>query len=382
MQGSPLNPLRCICSGRTNIEQTGYDLYIYITSISNLKFPHYFAIRKFFKMVLDIAKGKIQTYILPFTTLDVFTTTPYEGNPLAVIKIPASLRSVITQEKKQAIAREFNLSESIFIHESLNPSAEVQEWDVDIFTTDDELPFAGHPTIGAAAYVLCLSAKGGRRSGRFITKAGPVPIFLKGDGSEGGVLPVVSVDIPHNVHIHAHTIGDLERPILGLSAIPEIRKAELRAPIVSIVKGMTFLLVELKSLTTLGEVTMENPGVDFHGLLDGDWGEGFVSKYYFVVLGEERGVVRVRTRMIEVEMEDPATGSAASALSVWLSLMGDQRGRSGGIRRFEVTQGVEMGRRSVIGVEVVLGEKNMERRVEGVRLSGSAVLVMEGSLRI
>jgi PhzF family phenazine biosynthesis protein len=351
-------------------------------SISNLKFPHCFLILKFSKMAPDIAKTRKQTHILPFTTLDVFTTTPYEGNPLAVISIPASLRRAITQEKKQAIAREFNLSESIFVHESLTPSAEVPEWDVDIFTTDDELPFAGHPTIGAAAYVLGLSAKGGRKSGRFITKAGPVPIFLNGDGIEGGILPVVSADIPHNVHIHEHTIGDLESPILGLSSIPEIRKAELKAPIVSIVKGMTFLLVELKSLTALREVTMENPGVDFHGLLDGEWGEGFVSQYYFVVLGEEGGVVRVRTRMIEVAMEDPATGSAASALSAWLSLTGDQRGRSGGIRRFEVSQGVEMGRRSVIGVEVVVGEKNMEKRVDGVRLSGSAVLVMEGSLRI
>jgi PhzF family phenazine biosynthesis protein len=367
---------------RDDHRATWLDLYIYIISISNLKFSHYFVIRKFSKMVPDIAKIRRQTHILRFTTLDVFTTTPYEGNPLAVISIPASLRSAITQEKKQALAREFNLSESIFIHESLTPSAEIPEWDVDIFTTDDELPFAGHPTIGAAAYVLGFSAKGGRRGGRFITKAGPVPIFLNGNGIEGGILPVVSADIPHNVHIHAHTIGDLERPILGLSSIPEIREAELRAPIVSIVKGMTFLLVELKSLTALGEATMESPGVNFHGLLDGEWGEGFVSKYYFVVLGEEGGVVRVRTRMIEVAMEDPATGSAASALSSWLSLIGDQRGRSGGIRRFEVTQGVEMGRRSVIGVEVVVGEKNMEKRVEGVRLSGSAVLVMEGSLRI
>lgn len=328
-------------------------------------------------MAPDIAKSKKQTYILPFATLDVFTTTPYEGNPLAVIQIPASLRSVITQEKKQAIAREFNLSESIFIHESLTPSAETPEWDVDIFTTDDELPFAGHPTIGAAAYMLGLSTKGGERgSGRFVTKAGPVPIFLNGEGVVGGVLPVVSVDIPHNVHIHEHTIGDLERPILGLSSIPEIRKAELKAPIVSIVKGMTFLLVELKSLAVLGEVTMENPGVDFHGLLDGEWGEGFVSKYYFVILGGEGGVVKVRTRMIEVAMEDPATGSAASALSAWLSLKG------GGSGRFEVTQGVEMGRKSVMGVEVAVSERDMKRRVEGVRLSGSAVLVMEGSLRI
>jgi PhzF family phenazine biosynthesis protein len=227
--------------------------------------------------------------------------------------------------------------------------------------------------------VLGLSGKGdGSRNGKFITKVGPVPVFMSGDGDgdgREGTLPVVSADIPHNVHIHAHTIGDLKRPILGLSSIPEIRKAELKAPIVSIVKGMTFLLVELKNLALLREVKMENPRVDFHGLLDREWGEGFVSKYYFVVLGEEEGVVRVRTRMLEVAMEDPATGSAASALSAWLSLKGRGRGRS---RRFEITQGVEMGR-SVIRVEVVVGNK---KRVKRVRLSGRAVLVIEGSLRI
>lgn len=361
--------------------ESGYDLNIVYLKIENTSNSHISII-----IVIGISKmapeiSRIKTHILLFTTLDVFTTTPYEGNPLAVIQIPASLRNIITQAQKQSIAQEFNLSESIFIHETLNPEAEVPEWDVDIFTSDDELPFAGHPTIGAAAYVLGLRGKGdGSRNGRFITKAGPVPIFMSGDGDgREGTLPVVTADIPHNVHIHAHTIGDLERPILGLSSIPEIRKAELKAPIVSIVKGMTFLLVELKNLALLREVKMESPEVDFHGLLDGEWGEGFVSKYYFVVLGEEEGVVRIRTRMLEVAMEDPATGSAASALSAWLSLKGEERGRSGGSRRFEITQGVEMGRRSVIGVEVVVGDG---KKVEGVRLSGSAVLVMEGSLRI
>lgn len=104
-----------------------------------------------------------------------------------------------------------------------------------------------------------------------------------------------------------------------------------------------------------------------------------MSKYYFVVLGKEEGVVRVRTRMLEVAIKDPATGSAASALSAWLSLKGGERGRSGGRRRFEITQGGEMGRRSVIRVEVVVGDG---KRVERVRLSGNAVLVMEGGLRI
>jgi PhzF family phenazine biosynthesis protein len=174
--------------------------------------------------------SRIKTHILLFTTLDVFTTTPYEGNPLAVIQIPASLRNIITQAKKQSIAQEFNLPKPTFIPETLNPKAEVPEWDVDIFTTDDELPFTRHPTISAAAYVLGLSRKGdGSRNGRFITKAGPVPISISrdGDGREGA-FPIVRADIPHNVHIHAHTIGDLKPPILSLSSIPKIRKAELK----------------------------------------------------------------------------------------------------------------------------------------------------------
>jgi PhzF family phenazine biosynthesis protein len=78
--------------------------------------------------------------------------------------------------------------------------------------------------------------------------------------------------------------------------------------------------------------------------------------------------------MLEIALEDPATGSAACALGSYLALKGKRT------RKFEVTQGVEMGRESVIGVEVVIADGG--REVESVRLSGSAVQVMEGSLRI
>ena len=91
---------------------------------------------------------------LRFTTLDVFTQTPYEGNPLAIVIIPSHLKHKITQAKKQAIALEFNLSETLFLHE--NTAEKQDEWIVDIFTTTEELPFAGHPSIGAAFYVLNL----------------------------------------------------------------------------------------------------------------------------------------------------------------------------------------------------------------------------------
>jgi PhzF family phenazine biosynthesis protein len=304
---------------------------------------------------------------LSFVTLDVFTSTPYEGNPLAIIKVPASLRPYITQETKQAIAREFNLSESVFLHEQ--PDKTKLEWTIDIFTTNDELPFAGHPTIGTASYIL---GQEHASAGTIITKAGRIPIMLTTD--DRGVV----AGIPHEVHIHQHTLGDLAGLIPGLSKAAPLRDAELRAPIVSIVKGMTFLLVQLDSLADLAQVGNTNPDLSFHGVLDSSdgWDQSFVARYYYVIEGQDAGgqPMRIRTRMLEEAMEDPATGSAACALSCYLSLR-YRRSQS-----FEIVQGVEMGRRSVIGVDVAVDGGGT--RIVDVRLSGTAIAVMEGTVRI
>ena len=106
-----------------------------------------------------------------------------------------------------------------------------------------------------------------------------------------------------------------------------------------------------------------------------------MGTYYYVL--QERnddGVLSVRTRMFG-SREDPATGSAASALISWLSL----KARTAGTERafkYEVVQGVEMGRESRIGVEVMLRRKDDEVVVEEVILSGEAVEVMEGVLEV
>lgn len=324
--------------------------------------------------------------VLQFATLDVFTNIAYEGNPLALIRIPAGLSHLLTQEKKQLIAREFNLSETVFLHENRGNNPQ-NEWTIDIFTTTDELPFAGHPTIGSACFVLNGLGVGAEmtKHGTLVTKAGRISISLLPSNVEMG-WGMVQAEIPHEVHIHRHTLGDLQDRIPGLSKNPGLAKAEMAAPIVSIVKGMTFLLVRLESLETLAQVEIVSSELSFHGLLDHEngWDTGFVAKYYYVI---ERGgdrengfanggfeVAKVRTRMMESTMEDPATGSAACALSSYLAL------KERKTRRFEITQGVEMGRRSVIGVEVVVGEEG--ERVQSVKLSGSAVQVMEGTLRI
>lgn len=153
-----------------------------------------------------------------------------------------------------------------------------------------------------------------------------------------------------------------------------------RIDVVSPVRGMSFVCVELEGLEVLGLVGCG--GLRAVARLDAGWDVGFVGMLFYVRTGggegedEEEGgrkVVRVRTRMIEGLLEDPATGSAACALGALLSL------RAGERRVFyEVIQGVEMGRRSDIGMAVTLNEAL--DGVETLELSGSSVKVMEGKV--
>lgn len=134
---------------------------------------------------------------LDFVTIDVFTLTPYQGNPLAIVRVPSG--GTLTQEQKQTIAREFNLSETTFLHENAE-GVDALIWNVDIFMTSQELPFAGHPTVGTACYVLgrTASARGiehGVIDAKFNLKAGPVR--LQYDVAKR----TAKAAIPHNVYV-------------------------------------------------------------------------------------------------------------------------------------------------------------------------------------
>lgn len=134
---------------------------------------------------------------LDFVTLDVFTSKPYQGNPLAIVRIPSS--RTLTQEQKQAIAREFNLSETTFLHENAEGEANLA-WTVDIFMTSRELPFAGHPTVGTACYVLGRTAQAqgldhGVIEAAFSLKSGPVR--LQYDVAK----KTAKASIPHDVYV-------------------------------------------------------------------------------------------------------------------------------------------------------------------------------------
>lgn len=309
---------------------------------------------------------------LDFVTVDVFTNKPYEGNPLAIVRIPHGIS--VTQEEKQRIAREFNLSESTFLHEHA-PGAEENKWTVDIFMTTQELPFAGHPTVGTACYVLSrLAEQRGLEEGiidaGFQLKAGPVG--LRYDVAK----KTAKAAIPHDVHVHTKrwSRDELFRLQRGLATAHRDNEVKLQQdyPIVSIVKGMTFVLVELEDLEALARVSLAGQSVEIEGLDEG-WNKTFVGSYFYVRTGKsEAGAMQVRTRMIEGPLEDPATGSAASDLAAYLSL---QDGKPGETLQYELVQGVEMGRRSEIFIDVVMAA---EGGIETVYLEGGAVEVMEG----
>ncbi|KAJ9651678.1 hypothetical protein H2198_009060 [Neophaeococcomyces mojaviensis] len=352
---------------------------------------------------------------LPFTTLDVFTTTPYHGgNPVAVIHIPASLSKdgTITPAQKQLIGREFNLSEIVFLHEDLpastdhdgNPITPVPGTaKIDIFTHHREVPFAGHPTIGTSNYILrylALSADPAvaarwRDVNTLLTRAGPLPISLaKAPGAQeslqhGSNVEGVQLNVAHNVHIHQPR---LTSPAMLSKFDPAGRgnftDAEVaNFPVVSSVKGMTVFLVQLKNLDDLkNKPTMNIIGAlstystDAAELMDPGWQVGILTTYFYVDLGiaeDENGKTRIlRTRMFG-SREDPATGSAASALCGWLSLTEKGGGR---VRKYHITQGVEMGRRCEIGVEVTL--KEGEKEIDTLVLRGTAAKSMEGVLDV
>lgn len=295
---------------------------------------------------------------LSFTTLDVFTSTRYLGNPLAIIQVPSSLKSSLTQTQKLAIAKEFNLSETVFMHEAAAGASEVT---VDIFTHQAEIPFAGHPTIGSAFYVLSL--QGQKHVNTLVTKAGKIPLSL----SESGSSAFITAQVPQDVHIHALTL-------------PSPLAAEgQKNPVVSIVNGMTFCYIQLADLEALGKATTNVYGADemYSNLdrLDEGWRNGLVGTMYFVSQGkDEDGVQKYRTRMWG-SREDPATGSASSGLGAWLALQ-DKAGS--GTYSYKLTQGVEMGSKSEIEVVVVRGEEG----IKTVALKGTAVQVMEGTLEV
>lgn len=280
----------------------------------------------------------------PYVIMDVFTDRPLEGNALAVFPrgdaVPAG--------RLQAIAREMNLSETVF----LLPAEGDGDARIRIFTPAAELPFAGHPTLGAAHH---LADRDGLDRVTLETGAGPVTVEFEREGGDGpGRIRRGRMTQP------IPTWEPFDRAAEVLAALG-VARAEL--PVEQYANGPRWVYVALDDAERVAA-------------LDPDMGAlaalGAVGVSCFAGSGR-----RWKTRFFAPGMgvaEDPATGSAAGPIAVHLA----RHGRIAFGDEIELSQGAEIGRPSTLYARV-RGEGD---RIDAVEVAGSAVVVARGELLI
>ncbi|PYU35827.1 MAG: phenazine biosynthesis protein [Acidobacteria bacterium] len=287
-----------------------------------------------------------------FYQLDVFTDKPLAGNPLAVITDGDGL----SPRQMQAIAREMNLSETVFVQKPTGNRALAR---LRIFTTKRELPLAGHPVIGTWFLLAQL--------GVVPAQEGSVHVLQQ---TGAGVLPVeITFHEGRPVRVamtqkHAEfRAARVDRGALARALAISPRGLEPSLPIEYVSTGIFNLLVPLRRRSVLQ--TMEpNPPALRRVLRDSG-----TMAYCFAV--ENRNTVFARGMLPWEIGEDPATGSAAGSLGAYLV----HQGRLKLATPLEIHQGIEMQRPSRIRVEVLAQHGKLVPRV-----SGTAVRIMEGLL--
>jgi len=297
---------------------------------------------------------------LDYFIVDVFTQTRLAGNPLAVVMNTVSL----TTEHMQAIAREFNLSETTFVERRSFTVEQAEGVRVRIFTTQEELPFAGHPTLGTAT-VLALTAPETVRDGtvHLALNVGPIPVRF--DDLNAGNGPLFGEMRQRDPEFGAELDPAAVAPIIGLHVDDLDRDS--KPQIVS--TGNPFAIVLLRSGDALARVRVNHDeATSFLRACGGRW-------FYLLAPVRDENAdtgLRYRARMQFYGGEDPATGSAAGCAIAYLVACG--RVSSGD--RIQVRQGVEIGRPS----DLFLSATRNSATVSDVRVGGRTVLVAKGKL--
>jgi trans-2,3-dihydro-3-hydroxyanthranilate isomerase len=271
----------------------------------------------------------------------VFTSQPYSGNGLAVVHDADDL----DEAAMLAFARETRLSETTFVQE---PTADKADYRNRIFDVFDELPFAGHPSLGTAAAV---ARRRGDSQASYLqqTAAGLQPIDVKLDGD------LARVSMLQQPAVLGEPI-DVTRAAYALSLTPEQISDEL--PVCAGSTGLNHLLVPLRDTVALAAA---RPSAQAHRDLVTATGTFVI--YAFVADGD-----RVDARGFHEHIggigEDPATGSAAGPLAAYIK-------QHLGHDRITIAQGEQMGRPSRIDAEVT---------EDGVTIAGDVVVIMDGEL--
>jgi trans-2,3-dihydro-3-hydroxyanthranilate isomerase len=288
-----------------------------------------------------------------FHTLDVFTTTRFQGNPLAVITDGDGLSA----DHMQAIAREMNLSETVFVQKPTEDRALAR---LRIFTTKEELKLAGHPVIGTWFLLAELGVVPAQEGGVHVmqqTGAGVLPVEIRFKDGRPQLVTMTQKEAafrPSKI--------DKNKLVATLGLTVKDLEPNLDPEFVS--TGIFNLMVPLRSRSALGKIRMNMSE------LARLFGKQAALAYCFAV-GPNHSVY-ARGMMPWELYEDAATGSAAGSLGAYLV----KHGRLDAGHTLNITQGVEMGRPSHIEVQVTQSGKKLTPRV-----SGAAVRVFEGIVR-
>jgi trans-2,3-dihydro-3-hydroxyanthranilate isomerase len=300
-----------------------------------------------------------------FVQLDVFTRTSLTGNPLAVFTDARGL----SDGEMQALAREMNLSETTFILPRERATEARAGKQVRIFTVAEELPFAGHPTLGTALYLYRLrSDRGLKTTGEIVLdlKAGRIPVRFAVDSEKAGrdrVDGQVFGEMRQRDPEFGTTLSREEvARVIGI-AVDEISS---EWPIQAVSTGLTFTIVPFRNQQTLS-------GVKFTYAQASEFLKSSSANFFYFLCPKRReGRLEARARMFFYGGEDPATGSAAGCAASWMV----QHGVAKTDEQVVIRQGIECGRPS----EIYVRATRKGGRVTNVRVGGYAVEILRGTV--
>ena len=282
---------------------------------------------------------------------DVFSSHPLEGNSLAVFSDARGL----SEAEMQSIAKEMNLSETTFIFPR-DPEIESERGvRVRIFTVEEELPFAGHPTLGTA-----FSLRKGSAANEIVLElnVGKVPVRFEQASDQPIFGEMTQVDPEFGV-VH-------QREAVARATGLNIEDFDKSLPIQTVSTGLPFTVAPMKSLAVI-----QNLRLDLHRASEYLRSTG--GKFLYFVTGETVDPqASLHARMLFYNGEDPATGSAAGCTAAWMVA----HGVASPDQRVLIEQGLEIERPSRIFVRA----SKHDNRIVNVRVGGNAVEVIRGEV--
>jgi trans-2,3-dihydro-3-hydroxyanthranilate isomerase len=288
---------------------------------------------------------------LPMTQWDVFSSRQLEGNSLAVFSDGRRL----SDAEMQSIAKEMNLSETTFVLPRDSNVERERGIRVRIFTVQEELPFAGHPTLGTA---FALRAESEAKEIVLELNVGKVPVRFEDKAGEPAFGEMTQIDPTFGIQHDRQAVAQAT----GL----RVEDFDDSLPIETVSTGLPYTVAPLKSLHVIQNLQINLPRATEY--LQRTGGRFF----YFVARETVDPKARLHARMLFYNGEDPATGSAAGCTAAWMAAHGVAQPDE----RVLIEQGIEMKRPSRIFVRAA----RTDNRIVNVRVGGHSVEVMRGEV--